>query len=157
MIENLEELKRKYEELGNEIKKFEKKNRWRAKENEVYYFVNSLGDIISDCESYCRLDDFRYKTRNYFRTSKEAEDYLEKINIYCDLKNLAEELNDEEIDFDNPNQTKFYFEYNSHTKEFLEYGTVSVKEINQIYCLDKKFLEIAKERIGEDQLIKLFK
>jgi len=30
------------------------------------------------------------------------------------------------------------------------------KNIGQIYCLNNRFLKIAKERIGEEKLLKLF-
>lgn len=158
-MNNLEELKKKYEELGKEIKRLEKENkRWRAKINEDdYYYIDSFGYIYKETEENEKKDDFRYKTRNYFKTKEQAQAYLDNINTYYDLIDLAEELNgDEKIDWNDRIQEKNVIIYDSCVKNLKQLLIGYTIDIGQIYCLDKKFLEIAKERVGEDRLKKLF-
>lgn len=74
--------------------------------------------------------------------------------------NLAKELNgEEEIDWDNEDQNKYYIYcmYDNHKFE-LHIGTsYYTKSINNIYCLSRNFLGVTLERIGADRLNKLFK
>lgn len=114
-MKDLKELRKKYEELGEEIKRLEnlkKKKRWRADIGKEYYYINENGVVFYDEENCNYIDKFRYKTRNYFETVEEAEKYLEKIEIYYELMDLAEELNgEEEIDWKNGDQEKFSIRY----------------------------------------------
>ena len=152
------EMKKKIEEVEKEeLKKKESKKRWRASEGEEYYYISDNFNVQKILEVFCSYDDKLYKYRNYFRTQKQAEKVVEKIKIYLELKDLAEELNEgEKIDWNNRTQHKYSIEYDFYDKKFRQYGFTDCKEIGQIYCIDISFLEIAKERIGEDRLKKLF-
>lgn len=166
-MDNLEELKKqiselqsKVNELENESKKENKKGnkRWRARIKDTYFFVDDFGDVAS-CHEYNEYgDNYRYKTRNYFKTEEEAEEYKEVMNTYYDLMDLAEELNNgEKIDW-NDNQQCKYTIYHDFEDNFLNRDNSYVcKEFGQIYCLDGDFPEKAIEKIGKDKLIKLFK
>lgn len=159
-MEYLEELERKYEELGKEIERIKKaKNkRWRAEESEEYYCVNINGKIKYFTENNDAVDDYYYKIRNYFKTREEAQRHLDNINTYYELVDLAEELNDGvEIDWENDKQTKYYIYFNCSYKKLMTGNCYSIKRIAEIYCIDENFLEKAKERIGEERLINLFK
>ena len=152
----------KYEELGEEIKRLEnlKKNkRWRAELNNCYFNINNDRNICITEEKNNKTDDYRYKTRNYFKTKEEAEKYLEKIEIYYELMDIAEELNgEEEIDWENEDQNKYYIYcmYDNHKFELHIVASHCTKSINNIYCLSRNFLGVALERIGADRLKKLF-
>lgn len=155
----LEELKRKYEELGKEIQRLEKREttRWRADEDDVYYYVAQNGVVTYLTDADKLADRFRYKIRNYFKSDKEAKNYLENINTYYDLMDLADKLNgSEEIDWKNHKQRKYYIYY--HVLDDMLYSTytIHVKNINQIYCLDPDFQVKALEIIGKDKLKNLF-
>lgn len=158
-MNNLEELKKKYAELGAEIERLEKQKenkRWRGEYNNRYYTVDSYGDVCDSCEANDKYDNYKHFIRNYFKTEEEAKEYLEKINTYYELMDLAEELNNgEEIDWGNAGQDKYYLICNSEKINLSKVYTL--KTIGTIYCLNVNFLEIAKERIGEERLIKLFK
>lgn len=94
--EDLEELEIKYKELGEKIENLKNKKkckRLRAENHSIYYFINDYGNISFKTENHINIDDFRYKTRNYFKTREEAQEHLDNINTYYDLMNLAEELN----------------------------------------------------------------
>lgn len=160
-MSNLEELKKKYEELGKEIKRLEneKKNkRWRAEQEKEYFYIEESGYINEVIEYFDRVDDFNYKTRNYFKTEEEAQRHLDNINTYYELMDLAEELNEgEEIDWENLHQIKYIITYDSEDKKIFSISNNVIKNLGQIYCLNKNFLEVAKQKIGEERLESLFK
>ena len=147
-------MKKEIEELKKEVTK----NRWRAKTNEDdYYYIDSFGYIYKETEENEKKDDFRYKTRNYFKTKEQAQAYLDNINTYYDLMDLADKLNSgEEIDWEDQNQIKYYLYYDFVDYELKTDYCYHHKDLGQIYCLYKDFFNIGLERIGEDRLKKLF-
>ena len=159
-MKDLKELRKKYEELGEEIKRLEnlkKSKRWRAELNKSYFYISNDGNIFFTEEKNHKLDNYRYKTRNYFKTSEEAERYLEKIEIYYELMDLAEELNgEEEIDWINNEQNKYYIYFNCCEQKLKQDANWLTIRLGQIYCLNSDFLKVALERIGADRLKKLF-
>ena len=159
-MQNLEELKKKYEELGKEIKKLEKQKeniRRRAVFGEKYYIISTSGTVITSREENDEIDSFRYKIRNYFKTEEEAQRYLDNINTYYELMDLANELNNgEEIDWKKGNQPKYFIHYDTRNNELTQFAYYSLKFTGVIYCLDKNFLNIALKRIGKERLKKLF-
>lgn len=165
-IEELENKVSKYEEEINMLKaeiaklKKEKKpvKRWRAEKNGHYFIVDSLGDISISEELYDITDGYRYNAGQYFKTQQQAENYREKILIYQELKDLALELNNgEKIDWEKyNNQAKYYIYFNGDDECLEENDAHFFKDIGQIYCLNENFLDIAKQRIGEERLKKLF-
>lgn len=159
-MKNLKELKRKYEELGKEIKRLEneKKNkRWRAEQEKEYFYIEESGYINEVIEYFDRVDDFNYKTRNYFKTEEEAQRHLDNINTYYELMDLAEELNNgEKIDWNNNSQTKYSIYFDFDDRRIYCAANNVLKTLRQIYCLDENFLEVAKQKIGEERLESLF-
>lgn len=69
--------KEDFENIKNMVEKINEKygipKRWRAKENEVYYYVDS-NDFVNEIID-CRInkDDERYNLGNYFQTKEEAQ------------------------------------------------------------------------------------
>lgn len=160
-MKNLEELKRKYEELGKEIERLENKKsykRWRGKPEEFYFHVDTLGELSKGVETKHFADNFRYKTRNYFKTEEEAQRHLDNINTYYELMDLAEELNNgEKVDWNNTNQAKYSISFDISIRILKQVNCRYYKGLGEIYCLNENFLKIAIERIGEDRLENLFK
>lgn len=164
-MDNLEEIKKqiselqsKVDKLENESKEEKKGKRWRAKMNDTYFYVNDFGDVDSCHESNYDEDNYSYKTRNYFKTEEEAEEYQEIMNTYYDLMDLAEELNNgEKIDWNDNQQCKYTIFYDFEDNFLKRTNAYVCKELGQIYCLDGDFVEKAIEKIGEDRLKKLFK
>ena len=71
---------------------------------------------------------------------------------------LAEELNEgEEIDWENLHQIKYSITYDSDDKKIFSISNNVIKNLGQIYCLNKNFFEVAKQKIGEERLESLFK
>ena len=147
-MDNLEEIKKQISELQSKVAKLEdeskeekKGKRWRARINNPYFYVDDFGEV-DGCHEYNEYgDNYRYKTRNYFATYEEAEEYKEVMNTYYDLMDLAEELNNgEKIDWNDNQQCKYtiYYRFKCDT---LDDGIAYVcKEFGQIYCLDEDFI-----------------
>ena len=163
-LEDLEDLKKQISELQSKVAKLEneskeekKGKRWRAEINDTYFYINDTGYVDVSHENNDSFDKYRYKTRNYFKTEEEAEEYQEIMNTYYDLMDLAEELNNgKKINWNDEAQCKYviYYSFKCNT---LDEGIAYVcKEFGQIYCLDGDFVEKAIEKIGEDKLKKLF-
>ena len=163
-MDNLEEIKKQISELQSKVAKIENESkeeknrkRWRARINDRYFYVDKYGKADDTLEINDREDDFRYKTRNYFRTEEEAEEYQEIMNTYYDLMDLAEELNNgEKIDWNDFDQCKYLISYNNKNKKLEIYNVLKIQDIGQIYCLYDNFLDKAIRKIGVDKLIKLF-
>ena len=170
----LEALKNELEEhkyacavLEKEIHELERENmskRWRAKSGETYFAICSTSNITQCEEKEDAGYNFnfdhtnRYNFGNYFKTLQEAEKVRKKIKLYTQLKDLALRLNKgEKIDWDNSAQAKWHICYKNGTVLGLDdMYTSTLQDLGQIYCLDKNFLEIAKQEIGEENLKKLF-
>ena len=161
---NLEEIKKQISELQSKVAKLEneskeekKGKRWRAKINDTYFYINDAGYADVSHENNDSFDKYRFKTRNYFRTEEEAEEYQEIINTYYDLMDLADELNNgKKIDWYDDTQQKFYIYFDFKRNKFVQSYTYVTKDIGQIYCLNENIIGIAIEKIGTDKLIKLF-
>ena len=163
-MDNLEELKKQISDLQSKVAKIEneskeekKGKRWRAKMNDTYIYINDAGYADVSHENNDSFDKYRFKTRNYFKTEEEAEEYQEIMNTYYDLMDLAEELNNgKKIDWYDDTQQKFYIYFDFKRNKFVQSYTYVTKDIGQIYCLNENIIGIAIEKIGEDKLKKLF-
>lgn len=163
-MKKLEELEKRCKELGEEIERLKNEGkRWKPKNRETYYCVGTNSTIQTYTWSGVSYDERIYDFGNCFKTEEEAEAVAEKIKIYQELKRLAEEINTEPIDWDNEEQDKYYICY-KHKNRYMsmrlgmQMCTISSQQdIGLIYSTNRDFLKIAKERIGEDRLLKLFK
>ena len=158
-MENLEDLKRKYEEIGKEIKKRLENLRdrkTRCEFGEAYYYITAFGQVNKSIEFLVSTDEARFNFNNYFKTREEAKKQLEKITINNQLKNIADELNTENpINWDDDSQKKYSIIYDVFNKRLVNTGS-SLYKTCEIFCTNSNFLDIAIERIGENNLKKLF-
>lgn len=156
-MDKLQELEKKYKELGEEIEKIKKQGKvWKPAEGEQFYYLLSTG--CYDSSRYGNLyTSERYAIGNCFKTIKEVKAVAEKIQIYTELKRLAEEINTKPVDWKNVKQWKYTLAYDFGQRKLIVDGWQYTQTAGSIYSTNKDFLEIAKERIGEDRLLKLFK
>ena len=158
--QELEETKNKCAEIEKKIEDLEKQEsevRWRAREGEKYYYFCGHGEICADRDGPYKIDTGRYNLGNYFKTEEEAENVVEKIKIYTQLKDLALQLNrGKKIDWNNSDQSKWFIVLGFFDNTLRSNCSYMRQEIGQIYCLDGNFLEDAKQEIGEENLRKLF-
>ena len=157
-----EEIRIKINELIDLFKKLEEQNcieedckRWRAKKNELYWFISSAVTVSSSREENDPVDETRYRIGNYYKTREEANEAIEKMKIYMQLKDLALRLNEgEKIDWANSNQYKYNIYYEPGGLATTD--AYCYQELGQIYCVNRYFLEVAEQEIGEENLKKLF-
>lgn len=157
--QELEETKNKCTEIEKKIEELEKQEievRWRARENEIYCYFNDFGEIRITGDVYYETDTDRYNLGNYFKTCEDAEKAVEKIKIYIQLKDLALRLNKGVNVNWRDDSYKYSISYDTSAGKMFSYWNMKLQEMGQIYCLDKNFLEVAKEEIGEENLRKLF-
>lgn len=160
MEEKIKELEKQLEELKQQLadsKKSEPVKRWRAEFGNYYNYIDAFGRVDSTKEKNYTEDDYTYNTHNYFETREGAEKHLEKIKVYYELKNLADELNgNEKIDWCNVQQTKYYIIGEIKEKCLAQDTSYLFNTFGTIYCLSDNFLDVAKDRIGVDRLKLLF-
>lgn len=114
-------LANEFEKQIEKMKNKDENKRWRAEIGNKYFCVDDYGDVVFRLENNDMADNYRYKTRNYFRTEEEAEEFKEIINTYYDLMDLAEELNNgEKINWKNKEQPKFYIYFSFKINELVQ-------------------------------------
>lgn len=149
---SIKELNDKMNHLKEELNKPEV-SRWKPTDNEEYWFIERYGII---CKNYWRDscdNNFRYNTRNCFKTREEAEAKLDYTKTHYELIDIAEELNNgQKIDWKSFYQIK-YFLYIDSIKNKIELGDrLITHNSGLVYCLNKEFIAVALERIGEERL-----
>ena len=158
----LDQIKQMIEQLEEQIncikiKKIKKCARKIPKNGEIYYHLDVAGLIRRDIWYGVEEDLFRFSIGNCFKTEEEVEEYEENLLTKQALKDLALELNNGvDIDWKSENQDKYYL-YLDYQTNTLSMNWVYTQQDNNIYCLNAEFLVIAKDRIGEEKLIKLIK
>ena len=82
----------------------------------------------------------------------------DKLAIEEQLETIAKELNgDRELDWSDPCQFKFCLAYFVDSQQIFRNYATRLKQQGTIYCLDRSFVDVAKERIGEKALIEYLK
>lgn len=131
--------------------------RWKPEYGEIYFFLTDRGTIEKTYWNNGVYDNHRHNIGNCYSTEDEVRDYNENLLTKQRLKDLAVELNNNvEPNWKNINQLKYYIYLNPKTHELAQSFITTYKDVG-IYCLDDKLLNIAKQRIGEEKIIKLIK
>lgn len=136
------------------INKANRGKRWRAKNNEIYYFINYCNRIESWSESNHNADEALFEVGNYFKTSEEAKFELNKRLVYQELKDYALEHNEGEIDWKNSDQEKWVISYDNQVKWLVYRDRYTRSDIGQIYFSSYEIAREAVKAIGEDRIKK---
>lgn len=151
---NKEEILKEIEKTKQHLTNMEKMlkecdERWKPKDNEKFWYIDSSGSVnyslfMSETES-------RFKNYNCFQTREQAESESEKILVRRMLEDIARCLNKGiKIDWNNNNQAKHCIElYCNNIVTDYYYG---YKTQGAVYCLDGDFKAIAVKEIGEERL-----
>lgn len=160
-MNNLQELEKKYEELGKKIERLKQAKSSKRRKPEwkkSYYYIDSATNIGESVWSNTVPDNFRYSQNNCFKTEQEAQEHLENLKTKGELRLLAEELNEDEvIDWNDDDQDKYFIQYDFHLKMLMREYNCDVQNQGTIYCLNETFLDKAINHIGEERLIKMIK
>lgn len=129
---------------------------WKPEEGEKFFFIDAWNRVCDKkyreinvcCREY-------YSTYNCFKTQEEAKQEAEKILIRRQLEDIAKRLNKtEKIDWNDNNQPKYFFYFAFSSDEIVNFYHLRNKEQGVVCCLDKNFLNVAVEEIGEERLKK---
>lgn len=143
------------EEQEKHIKEYlEIKNKkWRPEKEERYYSVLANGTIQSELYLNYTCDRYKYFSNNCFKTKEEAEFKLEQIKVYNELKNFADENNDE-IDWNDSEKFKYYIYYHHKEKKLVASAYCSLHYLGNIHFSSKQLAEQAITKIGADRIKK---
>ena len=64
---------------------------WRARLGEIYFFINSNGELYPENELNNKIDNMRWKIGNYFSTENEAEKYANEFKRMLKGRTLDKE------------------------------------------------------------------
>lgn len=151
---NKEEILKEIEKTKQNLTNMEKMlkecdERWKPKDNEKFWYIDSSGSVnyslfMSETES-------RFKNYNCFQTREQAEQEAEKILIRRQLEDIAKRLNKGQvIDWYNKNQSKHCIEL--FCNEIISDSYFTYKAQGTVYCLNKSFKDVAIQQIGEERL-----
>lgn len=130
---------------------------WKPKKGNIYYCINSFGQI----NNYNNREDSNDKRAinfgNYFKTDEEAVHMVEKLKVIKELRDFALEHNDEEIDWVDKDQDKFEISYEDSTNvvEPICDNYYRSQAFN-VYFTSKEIAEEAIKTIGEDRIKKYY-
>ena len=131
--------------------------KWKPREGELYFYVNSNGEIeyryyknrnINDKRRICNIG-------NYFKTDEEAEHMVEKLKVIKELQDFAIENRDEEIDWYDKEQDKWEISYKDSNVEPICNNYYRAQAFN-IYFASKEIAQEAIKKIGEDRIKKYY-
>lgn len=131
-----------------------KPNRWKPDQGDIYYYIDSSGDIIEAVFVRDKKDIYRLSINNCFNTEEEAEFRLEQIKVYHELKNVADEFNNK-IDW-NDLQYKYHIciDITAPQQCLLINQVVVTQFIGSIYFTSRHLAQQAIDRIGADRIKK---
>ena len=124
--------------------------RWRAKENEKYYRVDTFNRVSSFWETYSEEDTMVYNSHNYFKTKEEAEKYARVLKTEMLLRKYADEHN-KDVPWDGRCRHYFFYFNIGRNTVSIDYYTCS-KEAREIYFSSREIAEAAIKEIGEDHI-----
>lgn len=134
----------------------EKKKWWKPEMYHEYYLIRWNGDINFTTNSGSS-DSSAMAFGNCFQTEEQAQFVVEKLKVIHELKTFAVENNEEEIDWNNDDQRKFFLYYSYSANQVLVNYVISMKEIPlNVYFTSESIAEKSVEAIGEERLIKYY-
>ena len=140
------------EEQVKQIKEYLglKNEKWEPYIDETYYYAGN-GKVGTHFFKNDSIDAYKFFTNNCFKTKEEAEFRLEQIKVYNELKNFADE-NNEEVDWNI--ECKYHIGLNYDNNSLNVFENFSFKYIGQIYFSSKELAQQAIAKVGADRIKK---
>lgn len=149
LLDRILELEKQLTALKVEMEKENK--RWRSKDGDMYWFVDSDGTPKWWHEYSRDIDSFYYDTHNYFQTEEEAQKYANVLETERQLKKFADEHNDK-INWDNVDKYKYSLHYSYIANCVGINSVLSLRDARVIYFSSKEIAQQAIDTIGEDKI-----
>lgn len=141
-----------------EEKEEKEKKWWKPEIRGNYYLINGTGHI--SCNPYDDDDtDKRFLSLgNCFQTKEQAEFMAEKLKVIHELEKFAYENNEEEIDWNNSEQRKYYLYF-----DYTDMSIVSCDSYSKcqhiplaVYFTSNEIADKSIKAIGEERLKKYY-
>lgn len=153
----IKDLQSTLDKAQEELKNLDSYEKFVPKEDEEYYYLNSQGNLDWD-NNDTYFDKQRIAFYNCFKTKEEVQLEREKILVRRMLEDIANRLNgSEKVDWSNDCQRKFSIFYGSIGNSLGQSLDYMIKRQGTVYCLSNDFLNVAKEEIGTERLIRYIK
>lgn len=147
----MDELKALYDEkVKQETIKQEEPIRWRAEEDETYWYVDAFGVIHDVTEYYNKVDNYLYNTGNYFQTRKQAEEYQKKLILQQEYKDWCRF----DCDWNDDNQPKVFVYYDFISKVICSGNNYRDKRQGVTYAQSEERIREFIDKIGEEDFKK---
>lgn len=144
------EVKNGFMELLEEPKP---KTIYNLKEDELYWFIGSAGEIRYAVYINDFFDEKRLEISNMFLKKKEAKFAVERLKVIAELKKYAKEFSDEE--WKNCDLTKYCIRYDfQNFRVFVSYCFLSKGA--ELYFETEEKVREAIEAVGEDRIKKYY-
>ena len=149
-VENVELTPEQEKQIKNYLGIKESK-RWKPKNDGRYYTI--YGDLSVDSMYNNSMDSLRITYGNCFKTEEEAKFALEKIKVYLELKNFADE-NNGPIDWRDGRSTKHIITYCNVEKRVCIDCWSTTQFMGCVYFSSAELAKQAVAKVGEDRIKK---
>ena len=122
-VEMLKERQKEENELIDKLQKqiedIDKENKvwWTSKKGDRYYYVDACGKVYGVDYYETGVDEKLECSINMYKTREEAERVAFEQLLHRKLVKFAYENNEQEIDWTNTEQNKYFITYDSYYKE----------------------------------------
>lgn len=145
------ELTKEQEKQIKEYLGIKESKKWKPEKGEKYWCVDSGLSVLNPFFANDNLDNTYLFTNNFFKTEEDALFRLEQIKVYNELKNFADE-NNEEIDWEDNSIKKWFIMY-----DYSNLGIIFnyyLQHIGNIYFSSRGLAQQAIEKVGADRIKK---
>lgn len=149
-MNKLEELEKKYKELGEEIErlKSEKENELGKPEHgDAYWFISHSGEVKPSIWYGDVTDEIRYELGNVFKTEEEAEFRVGQLKVEAELRRFSRKFV--------ANEENFLFTYDHDIDEILIDNFVWTQYTN-IHFASREIALEAIDTVGEERIKKYY-
>lgn len=152
LLKELEEAKQKIADIEKKIgEKKSETGGWKPEEEDEYWFVDSSGQAMYSVWDNCPIGNMRYKIRNCFQSSEEAEFVAEKLKAIAELKEFAEPKNRA---WDGKNDHYAIF-FNIHEK-VIKVACTYIFKSGEIYFESEEKARQAIDAVGESRIKRFY-
>ena len=125
--------------------------RFKPKKGETYYYIDSIGGIVSSCWNNGAADIVKYGYGNCFETSDDAAFELERLRVIAEMKEFAESEGKDWYS----GKPHYRLCYNYKDRRFT-YPSTSREQSGEIYFKSIEKIEECIEDIGEERIKKYY-
>ena len=156
----LESVENVYAEDWEVVEEKNKNKWWEPELDEKYYIICGDGSIDYNNYDFDNADKRIMNIGNCFQTEEQAEFMAEKLRVIHELEKFAFENNEEEIDWNNKDQRKYYLilTCTGGKNRYMDVTyTFELRSVPfNVYFTSEKLAKKAIETIGEDRIKKYY-